>query len=98
MKSLRAAMALMYSPRVIQSGAFQRSHSQPASPTWSGCRWVAMTRVTGLPKSFSVKILSHSSRVSCVLMPQSTMVQPSLSSTSHRLMWLSWKGSGMRSQ
>jgi hypothetical protein len=57
-----------------------------------------MTRVTGLPKSFSAKIFSQSSRVSCVLMPQSTMVQPSLSSTSHRLMWLSWKGSGMRSQ
>ena len=26
-----------------------------------------MTRVTGLPKSFSLKIFSHSSRVSCVV-------------------------------
>ena len=31
-KSLRAACALMYSPSVIQSGAFHFSHSQPASP------------------------------------------------------------------
>src|SRR5690348_13280935 len=31
-------------------------------------------------------------------MPVSTIVQPSASSISHRLMWLSWNGSGMRSQ
>src|SRR5258708_10012777 len=98
MKSLRAAMALMYSPNVMNRGAFQRSHSQPARPTWSGCKCVATTRVTGLPFRHSPKIFSHKSRVACVLMPVSTMVQPSFSSTSHRLMWLSWKGSGMRSQ
>ena len=88
----------MYSPSVIRNSAFHLSTSQPASPTWSGWRWVAITRLTGLAPSFSAKILSQRSRVACVLMPVSTIVQPSFSSISHRLMWLSWKGSGMRSQ
>jgi hypothetical protein len=31
-------------------------------------------------------------------MPVSTTVTPASSSSSHRLMWLSWKGSGIRIQ
>ena len=44
------------------------------------------------------KIRSHRSRVASSPMPQSTSVQPSPSSSSHRLMWSSANGSGMRSQ
>src|SRR5256885_393600 len=54
-----------------------------------------MTRFT-LPTV--ARIFSHSARVCSLPIPQSTIVVPSASSSSHRLIWSSWNGSGIESQ
>jgi hypothetical protein len=56
-----------------------------------------MTRPTGRSARRSAKICPHSAWVSSSAKPQSTIVQLGPSSSSHRLMWLSAKGSGIRS-
>ena len=52
----------------------------------------------GRAASSPAKNVSHSSRVGGRPTPVSTTVTPSPSSSSHRLMWFSWKGSGIRIQ
>jgi len=63
---------------------------------------VAITRSTGAPSSTVSKMRSHAAIVSSEVMPQSMIVKPATpsisSSSSHRLIWSSAKGSGMRSQ
>jgi hypothetical protein len=43
-------------------------------------------------------IRSHSARVWSLPIPVSTTVEPAPSSSSHRLIWSSWNGSGIDSQ
>ena len=86
------------SVRVIHSSTSNLRTSQPASPIWSGCMWVTITRLTGRPPIGPAKSCSQACAVSSLRMPLSTTVQPSPSSSSHRLMWLSCIGRRMRTQ
>ncbi len=78
--------AKSHSVSLHQSGTCSVSVSQPASPMWSGWKCVTMRRFTGLPSSALAKILRQRSCVSVELRPLSTMLQPSPSSRSQRLM------------
>ncbi len=98
--------ATFQSVALIHSRQPKRSVSQCARPMWSGCMCVQITRSTGRPCSSCAKMSSHAARVAALSMPQSTIAQPSrepsavtsTSRSSHRLMWSSANGSGMRSQ
>jgi hypothetical protein len=67
---------------------------------------VTITRSTGSPSNSLANTCSQAARVASLLMPQSTIVQPSLfpfgpsrrSRSNHRLMWSSANGSAMRTQ
>src|SRR5689334_23554785 len=80
------------------SSAPNRWASQSALPVWSGGKWVTSTRRMGRSRSSPAKKPSHRARVGGSPTPVSTTVTPSPSSSSHRLMWLSWNGSGIRIQ
>ncbi|EWS62450.1 hypothetical protein Y695_04323 [Hydrogenophaga sp. T4] len=85
---------------LIHSMQAHFSHNQEASPMWSGCMWVTITRRMGRPSSSFAKICSHCAFASSREMQQSTTVQPSTPSSasrnSQRLMWSSANGNAMR--
>ena len=82
----------------IQTVAPWRSASHGASPMWSGWSWVTKMRRSGRPSSACCSSSSQAWRQTSWAMPVSTSSQPSPSSISHTLMWLSSMGNGMRSQ
>ena len=86
-----------YSRRVIHSRQSNLRVIQPARPIWSGCRWVTITRVTGLPPRAPAKALRQAWLVSLVWTPVSTTAQPSPSAMAQTLMNCSEPPSGMRS-
>ena len=84
--------------RVIHRRHLNLRVSQPAMPMWSGCMWVANTRVKGRWSSLLANSARQAANVSSVRIPVSTTAQPSSSARPQTLMWLSAMGKGMRIQ